>query len=43
VAAAAATERKEKGRMKKEKTGTADVFPVYPVHFVAMTRIKEPC
>jgi hypothetical protein len=42
VAVAAATERKEKGRMKNEKTGTADIFPVHPVHFVAMTRLKTP-
>jgi hypothetical protein len=28
--------------MKHEKTGTADIFPVHPVHFVAMTRLKTP-
>jgi hypothetical protein len=30
VGAAAATEWKEKGRMNKEKTGAADIFPVHP-------------
>jgi hypothetical protein len=28
--------------MKKEKTGTADIFAVHHVHFVAMTRLKTP-
>jgi hypothetical protein len=28
--------------MKKEKTGTDDIFPVHPVHFVAMTQLKTP-